>query len=321
MNRRTRLVVAALSVAAVGFPTATAQAAPKASPASVKAHVKKAQGAQARLATMVRRGDVAGAKRVLKVARREASTASRQARTLATRAQRSDAAAEAAVGSLSVSAANIAAAIEQFAALIPKATTAIQEMIANAIPGSIAGHDQLVQTLTDLVGKLGGEVQGLAAQALALLQADSPDQVSALAETALTDLPAHISELIDAALAAASAALETGLGELAKVIPNLPEALQGPLTMALDSVKSLLSGLMPTLQQTTAAVTNIVSEVIAMVKSLVGGLLGSNGDGSETTVDADSGKGLFGGLLDGITSMLPTFGGMFGKLLGGITGR
>lgn len=322
MNRCTRLVVAALSAAAVAVPTATAQAAPKASPASVKTHVKKAQGAQARLATLVRRGDLAGAKRVLKVARREATTASRQARVLAARANRSEAAAESAVGSLMAAAGNYGTAIEQFAALLPKASEAFQQFLANAIPGTIAGRDQLVQTLTDLVGKLSGEAQALAAQALALLQAETPEQVAALAETSLTELPSSIEEIINSALAAASAALQTGLGELTEIIPSLPPLVQGPLTHALETIKSLISGLMPALQQTTTGVTNIVEQVLDMVKSLIGGLFGGNGPSDPGTVvpggSTSTGGGFLSGLLDSITGMLPGFGSLLGGLFDGL---
>ncbi len=318
MTHPTRLLVAALAATAVSLPAATSAQAAKPKAATVGAHVKKAQGAQARVATLVKRGDVTGAKRVLKTARREATTAARQAQQLADNAGTSQKAGENAIWSLTTAAGNLGAAIQQFSDLLPQASADFQAFLANAIPGSIAGREELLASLTDLVQELTGQAQAMAAKALAALQSQSPEQVSALAETAATDLPSSIADIINKAMAAASSALSTGLSELGDVIPNLPASVQPLLTSALGMVQSTIEGILPMVQQITSSVGDIVEQVLSMVTGILGGHHG-NGDsgdypgaGSGTGSTGAAGGGLLGNLLSGITGMLPKFGGMLG---------
>lgn len=311
MTRPKRLMTAVLAVAAVTVPAAAADAAQPVKPTTVGAHVKKAQGAQARVATLVRRNDVRGAKRVLKAARREAVVAARQARALAVTAPTSDQAAQDAVWSLTTAAGNYASAIEQFSALLPQVSGSLQTMLANAIPGSVAGREQLVQALNDLITKLSGTAQSLAAQAVAALQADSPEQVQALAETVATDLPATIESIITSALSAATQAMQTGLQTLTAIVPSLPEEAQGPITSALGSLSSLAESVLPQVSQITSAVSGIVSQVLSFVRGLMPQLPGT----SATTTESAPQTGI-SGLLSGLTGLFPSFGNLLPRLLG-----
>jgi hypothetical protein len=332
MNRRpTRLAVAALTACVVaalpaGASAATKHHAPSKRAVTVAQHLKASQKASKKVASLTRHGKSAAARRALRTARHEATVASRQARSLAVRAQSDPATAPQAVWSLAATAGQLGDLNELFATLIPRAGSMLQQALATAIPGGIAGRDALVQQLTTLVQQLTGDAQALAAKALAAVQAGSPDQVAAIAHTATIDnLPASIASIIDTALSAATSALDTGLSVLTGVLPSLPGEVQGPIATALQAVQSAIAGILPIVQSTTQSVVGAVQSVLDMVSGLlgnlpfVGGILGG-GTSSDSGGSGTSGGLLGGGLLSGLTNLIPGFGNLFGNLLGGLTG-
>ncbi|WP_354700147.1 hypothetical protein DSM112329_00410 [Paraconexibacter sp. AEG42_29] len=343
MPRRTPLAALLTSAAllTVALPAA-ADAAPKATQASVSQHIAKAQSAAKKVTRATKKGDVAAARKALKTSRHEAVVASRGARQLAAGAGDSTAAAKTAVWSITAAAGALGESLTRFSNLVP--TTGdekLQKLLAGSLPGTAAGHAQLVEELTALVNELSGGAQALAAQALAALQAAAPVQVQQIAAIAgIDDLPAQVGTLIQTALSTATAALQTGLTELTKLLPVLPAQTEAQISTALGSITSTIHELIPMLTQITGvaitAATNSVKQATGICQSLLSGLLGGFlGDntpaagtetGSTGAGNASSGGLLSGlikiplslpsGILGGLSSLLGGGGGLFGGLLG-----
>jgi hypothetical protein len=191
------------------------------------------------------------------------------------------------------------------------------------LPGVVACRDSLLATLTALLPKLDADSRLLGIQGLAALQTLAPGQVGGLAEVAAPgDLPTLVQGLVDQALAAALAAVDTGLAQITAMLPGLPADAQAQVTQALGLVQGTLASITPILQQTTA----LVSSTLQQVLGLVGGLLpapaatapGTAGTTAGATAATGLSGGLLGGLLGGLTGLLPGLGGAGG--LGGLLG-
>jgi hypothetical protein len=340
MHRRTRPVaafIAATALMTAGLPAAAQAAAPTSPQAKIGVHLERAQTAAKRVTRLTRGGDRAGATKALKQARREATAAARGARALAQDAGDSLPAAKTAIWSLTAAAGTYGAAMERFAGLIPATQgTALQSSLAGALPGTIAGREQLIAELTALVGELTGQARTIAAQALAALQAAAPAQVQQVAQVAgLQTLPTMISTLIQQALSTATMALQTGLSTLTAVAPELSAGTQTQITGALQAITGTMQQLLPLLQQvmgiaTTSAAAG-VQQATGIVQGLLGGLLGGwlGGGGTGGLPGLGGGTplaGPSGGLLGGLISLpmgLPTgiLGGLTGLLGGPAFGR
>lgn len=322
MHRRKSPVAALLATAAlltVGLPSAAQAASPSGAQASVGQHLQKAQVAARRVTRLSRRGQDAAARKALKTARHEAVAAARSARALARSASTDPAAASTAIWSMTAAAGTYGNLLQQFASLIPQAgSSGLQQSLATALPGTIAGRDQLIAQLSAMVDELTGDAQTLAAQALAALQASAPEQVQQLATVAgLTDLPAQILTIVQQALGTASSALKTGLSTLNAVLPQLPDAAQAGITTALSTITSMMQQILPMMQQILGMVMPAASSPMeqgtGIIQSLLGNLLGGFLGGGSTGTGTSSG-GLFGGLLGSLPTGLPT------GFLGGLTG-
>lgn len=320
MSRTTR-VFAALAAAVALVPAATAEAktAKAAKAKTVATHLQRAQVALDDVRSAVESGDRADARAAVKAARRDATFAARKARTLAANAGTSDAAAQQAVWSLAGAAGQYGQAMSEFAALIPGASADLQSVLANAIPGSVAGRQQLIDLLSALTARLGGDAQALAAKALAALQQQAPAQTAELADAAdYPALPAGIGALLDHALATATAMLDDGLGVLKSVLGDLPAEDQAPVTSALSTITTLI----PQVVQTVTAVIPSVLDLVTGVLNTVTGLVTPSAAGTGAAVPATPATGTgtatsgLGGLLGGLTKLVPGFGGLLGGLLG-----
>jgi hypothetical protein len=327
MPRRTPVaaLLATTALLTIGLPAAHA-ASPAAVQKQVGSHLKHAQADAKKVTRLTRRGDAAGARKALKSARHEAVAAARGARLLAAGAQDNLPAAQTAIWSLAAAAGTYGDAMQRFSGLIPAAgSTQLQQSLAGALPGTVAGHEQLIAELTTLVDELSGQAQALAAQVLAALQAAAPQQVQQLAEVAGTeDLPTQISTLIQQALSTATMALKTGLASLTAALPELPAGTESQITTALGGITAAMQQLMPLLQQVigiaTGAATTGIQQAHSMLQGLLGGLLGTFlGDaptGGTPPATGDSTGGL-GGLLGGLFK-LPT--SLPSGILGGLSG-
>ena len=327
MPRRTPIaaLLAGAALMTVGLPAAHA-----ASPASVQsqvgAHLKHAQADAKKVTRLTRRGDATGARKALKSARHEAVAAARGARVLAADAQDSPAAANTAIMSLAAAAGTYGDALQRFSSLIPTAgSPALQQSLAGALPGTVAGHDQLVAELTTLVNELSGQAQAFAAQVLAALQAAAPVQVQQIATVAgLDDLPTQITTIIQQALAAATTALQTGLSSLTATLPALPDPAESQVTTALSSITAAMQQLLPLLQQVmgiaTDAATAGIQQASGLIQGLLGGLLGNflgGGTGGSAPAGGSPATGGLGGLFGGLLQLplsLPQ------GILGGLSG-
>ena len=110
--------------------------------------------------------------------------------------------------------------------------------------------------------------------------------------------------VISSALQTATAAVQTALGEIEKMIPSLPAMAQQPLQMALSIVTGVIDTVTNTLAsflspasgddtQSGGLLGSLISGPLGIVQNLLGGFLGR--------------EGIFGGLLGGD-------GGLFGWL-------
>lgn len=331
MPRRTP--VAALLATAAATLTFGLPAAHAASPAAVQkqvgSHLKSAQADARKVTRLTHRGDAAGARKALRSARHEAVAAARGARQLAAGAQDSPAAAQTAIWSLAAAAGTYGDAMQRFSGLIPDAgSTGLQQSLAGALPGTVAGHEQLVAELTTLVDELTGDAKALAAQVLAAIQAAAPQQVQQLAEVAGTqDLPTQISTLIQQALSTATLALQTGLSSLTAALPQLPSGTESQITTALGSITTAMQQLMPLLSQVidiaTGAATTAMQQASGALQNLLGGLLGQFLGGGDSAGSGTTTAPATGGLTGGLSGLL---GGLFklpqlpSGILGGLSG-
>jgi phage-related protein len=323
MHSRTRIVAAFFAATALILAGLTGTAAAKSNAAhAVGTHVKRSQVASKRFSKLAHKGDVKAARSALRSARHEAVTAARQARTVAATVENHPANADQAIWALLGAAGNFGDAISSLSSLIPGiGNLGLQNDTAGAVAGSVAGHDQLVAILQQFVTQLTGGAQTLAAQALAALQAATPEQISGLATiTAPADLPAAIQSILQTALGSFTSALNSGVGILGDVLGQLPDGVQGQIAGVLQSVTGIIGQIMPIVSQVTQTVFGTVQSILTQVMGIVSSVFGSHDssdDDSGSGSDSHSG-GLLGGLLGPITGLIPGFGGMFGNLFGGL---
>lgn len=310
MSRTTR-AFAALAAAVALVPagaTAAEAKAPKPKAKTVATHLVRAQAALDDVKSAVRSGDAAEAKAAVKAARRDATYAARKARTLAA----GGAITPQAIASLAGAAGQYGQAMATFADLIPAATADLQAVLANAIPGSVAGRQQLLDLLTSLTTRLTGDAQALAAKALAALQQQAPTQTAELADAAqVATLPAGISALLDHALATATAMLDDGLAVLNGVLGELPAAVQAPIQAVLTSVTSVIPTVLDTVSTIVPSVLGLVDGILQTVTGLVPSAGAPSTPATGTTPSTAP-----SGLLGGLTNLIPGFGKLFGGLLG-----
>ena len=326
MSRTPRSTVAALVAVALIPAAATAApaaAAPAQAPtaAGVAGHLQAATKASKRVAKFARRGNERAAMRFLVQARREAVAGAREARTLAARAQTSPAAAGQAAWGLTAAAAAFGSATQDFSNLVPTSSGPLQAALAAAIPGSVAGRTQALASLSALIAQLQGPLREQAVLGLTAVQVAAPGQVADLAEaSALAGLPVNLQGILDAALAAATAALDDGLAQVTALLPTLPEAARVQVAQALGLVRSALTSIAPLLAQTTSLVAGTLDGVFALVSGLLPRVTAITGAVPAVGAPGAPLDGL-GGLIPNVGGLIPDLGGLLGGLLGGGSSR
>jgi len=318
MHNLSRAVVAVVATTALVLAglTGTALAA---KPSGVGTHVKRSQSATNKFVKYSHKGRVSSARSALKKSRHEAVTAARQARSIAASVASNPSNADDAVWSITSAAQNFGQAIAALASAIPGIhDAALQDQTANAVAGSVAGHDQMIQILTDLVSQLTGDAKTLAAQALAALQAALPSQVSDLADvTAPSTLPDQIQQILETAVNAVTTAMNTALSALNGVLPELPSGVQDQIGSVISSITGVIGQVIPMVTQITSTVLGAVQGIVSNVLGIIGQVFGG---GQSSSGDDDSSSSSHGGLLGGLMNLIPGFGGMFGNLFGGLLG-
>lgn len=294
-------LAAAGALATAGAPVASAHDTP--SVKGVSAHAKSAQKSMKRVTKAVNRHQSSAARRHLAAARRQAALASREARALHAAA---DTTGEltAAAGALGLATDTYTDLLTMISTVIDQVRGVVQDVLAAAILPSVNGQTRLLEILNGLVAHLPEAYQDEAAALVAQLTAATTDPLGALTGLLGEEgLPFDVASIVSTALQTATAAVQTALGGIEKIIPSLPAMAQQPLRMALTLVTDVIGTVTETLAsflspasrgatQSGGLLGSLISGPLGMVQNLLGGFLGR--------------EGLFGGLLGG--------GGLFGRL-------
>ncbi|HYF25105.1 MAG TPA: hypothetical protein VD931_05150 [Baekduia sp.] len=306
MTRALRAAAVTLAAAAI-IPTTAASAS---SGASVGRTLDRAGTLTERAVRLAENGSDARAIKTIRLARRTVTLASRDARRMAAKARTTQRRLDAA-GALSVVAARLGEDVEAYAGALDSTDGRVQKTLAGTLPGTIASHDLLVDTLEGLVAKLPVEHQATVEQVIAALVASWPEQLKVLANAAnVSELPTQITNLVQTALTTATTALREALGTMVNVVATLPEPAQAAIGSVLEVVQPLLNSVLGIVDTVSQTVTSHISSIMGMVTDLVGGLTGGSTDGG---TDGASTGGL-GSLFDSIPVVGDLLGGLFGGL-------
>jgi hypothetical protein len=312
MSHHRRSVAVMATVAALAAVPATASAkshdSARSTTPAVQVHVTKAQKAVKRLKRAVRAGKGSVVKRELKTARSQTAAAARVARSMAYAAT-TDPQEIAATRALTLAGTQYDELIEQITALVDEITGQAQALIAQAISPSIAGKQQVIDLLTEMVGKVPAEVQPVLASVIAALSVGDATEIVNL-DNAVDGgtLPVNVSAIVTQALNLATSSIESAFGVVQSLLPMLPPAAQAPLGTILDMV--------------TSTVGTIVPGALTTVTGLIDSVLGSLPFVGGTSATGSFGLGgLLGGLVGGGAQTVPGGAGdTIGNLLGGVLG-
>ncbi|HEY1540113.1 MAG TPA: hypothetical protein VGF63_12000, partial [Solirubrobacteraceae bacterium] len=216
-----------------------------------------------------------------------------------------------------------------------------QSPIASAIVPTIAGKQQIIDLLNQLLPTLPASAQPIVASIITALGAGDATPVvnlnTALDSGSLSDT---ITGVVTQALNTAEQAIQTAMGVVQSILPMLPVAAQGPIGAIVNQVMGIVTTLVPSVLNT---VTQLISTVLGSLPfvgststgttgifgGLLGGILGGgSGAGSIGNVGGIGSTitGLLGSLFGGSSSgagaggILSTVTGLINSLLGGILG-
>ena len=316
MSHHRRFVATMVTLAALVAVPATASAnshdsAGTSAGVSVQTHVDKAEKAVKRLKRAVRAGKGSIVKKELKTARSQTAAAARVARSMAYSAS-SDPQEIAATQSLALAGTQYNQLIDTITALVDEITGQAQALIAQAISPSIAGKQNIVAMLTDMLGKVPAEVQPVLASLITALSVGDATEVTNLDQAVTSgDLPSNISSIVSSCLAMATDAIESAFSMIQGFLPMLPAVAQGPIGTILDMVTSTVGTIVPSVLST---VTGLIDSVLSSLPfvggtSATGGTFGLGGLLGGILGGGTTGLGSLSGIGDMITNML---GGLFG---------
>ena len=318
MSQFRRSVAVMATVAAVAAVPATASAAPakavsKTSISTVQKSVTSAKKSVKALKRAVRSDQSTVAKRQLKLARSQTANAARVARTMS-RSVTTDAAANTAAQALTIAGTQYDALLETLTGLVADGTA--QSLIAGAIRPTIAGKEQVLETMTALLSELPGSTQPTFAAVIAALGAGDATEVVNL-DNALNigTLPATITGLVTECLATAMAAIESAHGH----DPGLP-ADAARLTSRRRWARS--SRRSPAWSATSSRASSRRSRASSTRSSSALPIVGGGQAGGGIGGIGDLGS-LLGGILGGGSSTVPgagDIGTLISDLLGGVLG-
>ncbi len=242
VRRPLTLLVLIAALAAVAPATASAGTS---SPARVTTQVAKSDVALARLQRAVNSGRTRVARRQLLLARRHAATASQAARRLL-RSADTPAETALAAGPLALAAAQYDELVAAVAALVDEVTGKLQTLVAQALPASLAGREQLLALLNSIVDDVPEALRPTITAVIAALSGGAAPEVGSLTEALGTgNLPSAIGDIVQKALALAQTAVTHALDLVKGLLPQLPEAGQNPLGGLLTNITGLVGGMLP----------------------------------------------------------------------------
>jgi hypothetical protein len=316
MSQSRRIVATMATLAALAAVPATASAksqdsAGTSASASVQVHVNKAEKAVKRLKRAVKAGKSSVVKKELKTARSQTAAAARVARKMAFSAS-TDPQEIAATQSLALAGTQYNELIDAITALVDEITGQAQALIAQAISPSIAGKQNIITMLNDMLTKVPAEVQPVLASLITALSVGDATEVTNLDEAVSGgDLPSSISSIVSSCLTMATDAINSAFSMIQGFLPMLPAVAQGPISTILNMVQSTVGEIVPSVLST---VTGLIDSVLSSLPfvggtSATGGMFGLGGMLSGILGEGTSGLGSFAGIGDMITNML---GGLFG---------
>jgi hypothetical protein len=318
------VLLATAAVVSVALPVASADAK-----GSVSQHVKRSDAQIAKVIKEAKKGHQRSALKALKAARHEAAVAGRLAGKRAEGAKTGSAQKDAAAP-VGLAAGQYDDMIAQFSALIDQVKGQIQKALADALAPALAGRQELINLLTQLVDKLPPPMKQPAQQILADAASQTANDPAQIADP-IPDLPKLIAGIVTQAFAAATGIVETVLGMIGPMAGNYPgqDPLDGSvtdLTGVVGGFPSLIGGILPTITGLGSSICKMVMGPLSQVMGLVDDLLGSFLGGGHSTPATGTGQqgggflsGLFGngGLIGSLFGKNGLLGGLFGGLLGG----
>lgn len=260
MYPRAKLIAAGAALAVFAAPAA-AGAHGKATPQSVKTHVRSAHAALDVVASLVRDHEDAAAAIAFARNRRDTLAAQREARALAARAPRAGVAALKTVAALTDEQGGI------YADLVDEASGTLQVSLAKGAAASVKGRDRAVAQLTALAGTLPpAAAQGIA-RAIAAVLSDGAQEAEDLSTAAAApQVSTHAQAWLQLASEQSAAGMNTAVGKLRELLPTLPAAAQPHVEQAIDRIAG----------------------VMEMVQGILNGIFG-DGSGSGSTSPIPSG--------------------------------
>ena len=296
---------AALTVVAA---PAVADAHPNPSASTVRAHVKSADKALAKVTSLAARGNQSAAAIQLAENRLHTNAATREARRVR-RTARGARGARSAVSAYRLVATQQNSNVEAYAALVAGTTGRLQEQAAGLIGQGLQGREQALAVLSSLVERLPASARPAVAQAIQALSVDGQDEIGSLFQAlATSQFPPNVQEAMGQAFTLATEALNTGLGRMQGLIALLPPQAQGPAQTAIGQIETTMALVSGLLEQLLANVPNVPS-------------LQGTGTGGTGLPDIGSLLPSLGQILPGLGgSGLPDLSGLLDGLLGGLPG-
>ncbi len=235
MTYFSKVTTGLLAAAALAAPSA-ASAHSDPSVASVREHVRGADKALAIVADEVRDHDQAAAAIAMVRNLRQTQTATREASRVRSRSKRAKA--------LRIVTAQRAENVQTLADLVDEVSGDVQVDMATALTSNLSGRERAVAKLTALAPTLPAAAQAGIAKAIAAISSQSGEDLANMAAAASSGrVEAAALPQLQQAMAMASGAMFTGVGQLQQIVGMLPAPAQGPVNDAIARVTGILQGI------------------------------------------------------------------------------
>jgi hypothetical protein len=317
--RRTRpalLSVAALSVGALAIAPGIASASTPASVHSVSSHVRSAESGVHSIVLDVKHH--ASSKAITKAANQVKSQTGAASTALSSlyRDASTPSGATTAAQALELFATQQGSEAQGLTGILGQVPQALQSLIAQLVSSSTTGSTLSMNLLGDLLPQLGGSSQSTGAQTIASQAGQAGGVATTLAQgLSAGNFACTVEGFISQALAASTAAIDTGTGFLTPLLSSLPSAVSGDIT-------SFISGLPAELKQLE---TDLTTALAACPTPTTTTSTSTGSTGSTTTSTGSTptlpGMGMLSGVFQMVQSMLgDLLGGQHGAGLGGLFG-
>jgi hypothetical protein len=231
------------SKAAAGLMAAAVLAAPSAASAhsdpsvkSVRSHARSADKALAVVADKVKDRDQAAAAIAMVRNLRQTQAATREAGRVRGRSDRARA--------LRLVTAQRAANVRTLAEVVDEVSGDVQVDMVAALTSNLTGRERAIAKLTALAPTLPAAAQSGIARAIAAISARGAQDLENMATAARSGrIEAGALPQLQQAMAIASGAMFTGVGQLQQIVGMLPGPAQGPVNDAIARVTGILQGI------------------------------------------------------------------------------